>query len=245
MFMLARPVIEIAIAEVAPNSPADTSGLLPEDVFVSINGVEIGEDGRLLSQLIRENQGQEIEFVLRRNGEEVTIFATPRLPGTYDAATEGALGIAMAGQETGETTRSSLGPAIGQSAATIYGFVYSTVTLPVQLMRNQVAAEDARIVSVVGISQIAGQATQSSVENGRLQDILWVMGAISVALGFTNLLPLPALDGGRIMFVIIEAIRGRRVEPEREGMVHAIGMAVLLGLMVILIVQDIINPIPL
>ena len=66
---------------------------------------------------------------------------------------------------------------------------------------------------------------------------------ISVALGFTNLLPIPALDGGRIMFVLVEAIRGRRIEPEREGMVHIVGMLVLLGLMVLLIVQDIVNPI--
>jgi regulator of sigma E protease len=57
------------------------------------------------------------------------------------------------------------------------------------------------------------------------------------------LLPIPALDGGRILFVLIEAIRGRRIEPEREGMVHVIGMLVLLGLMALLIVQDIINPI--
>ena len=244
MFALARPVIEIAVAEVVPNSPAEIGGLQTDDVFVSINGEEVGDNGRLLSERIRENQGQEITFVVNRNGEEVTLLATPRLPGTFDATREGALGIAMSGVETDETTRLGLLPAMGQSATTIYGFVYSTVTLPVQLLRNQIATEDARIVSVIGISQIAGQATQSSVENGRLQDVLWVMGAISVALGFTNLLPLPALDGGRILFVLIEAVRGRRIEPEREGMVHAIGMAVLLGLMVILIVQDIINPLP-
>jgi regulator of sigma E protease len=66
---------------------------------------------------------------------------------------------------------------------------------------------------------------------------------INVALGLTNLLPIPALDGGRIMFVLVEAIRGRRIEPEREGMVHIIGMIFLLGLMALLIVQDIVNPI--
>jgi regulator of sigma E protease len=64
-----------------------------------------------------------------------------------------------------------------------------------------------------------------------------------VALGFTNLLPIPALDGGRIMFVLIEAIRGRRIEPEREGMVHLVGMLLLLGLIVLITIQDIVNPI--
>ena len=73
--------------------------------------------------------------------------------------------------------------------------------------------------------------------------MLSIAAFINVALGLTNLLPLPALDGGRILFVVIEAIRGRRIEPEREGMVHVIGMLVLLGLMVLMIVQDIVNPI--
>jgi regulator of sigma E protease len=59
----------------------------------------------------------------------------------------------------------------------------------------------------------------------------------------TNLLPIPALDGGRILFILIEAVRGRRIEPERESMVHVIGMLILLGLMVLLIFQDIVNPI--
>ena len=68
-------------------------------------------------------------------------------------------------------------------------------------------------------------------------------GFISVALGLTNLLPIPALDGGRILFVLIEAIRGRRIEPQREGMVHLVGMLMLLGLMAFLIFQDIANPI--
>jgi regulator of sigma E protease len=73
--------------------------------------------------------------------------------------------------------------------------------------------------------------------------LLIMAGFISVALGLTNLLPIPALDGGRILFVLIEAIRGRRVEPQREGMVHLVGMLMLLALMAFLIFQDIANPI--
>jgi regulator of sigma E protease len=62
-------------------------------------------------------------------------------------------------------------------------------------------------------------------------------------LGLTNLLPLPALDGGRALFVLIEAVRGRRVPPEREAVVHFVGMIILLGLMLLVMFQDIINPI--
>jgi regulator of sigma E protease len=71
-----------------------------------------------------------------------------------------------------------------------------------------------------------------------------MMGTLSVALAVTNLLPLPGLDGGRILFVIVEAIRGRRVSPEKEGLIHLIGLALMVALMVFITWQDVINPVP-
>jgi regulator of sigma E protease len=111
------------------------------------------------------------------------------------------------------------------------------------LIRGEISAQEARPVSVIGISQIAGQAAENSAASRNLYPILTMAAFINIALGLTNLLPIPALDGGRIMFVLVEAIRGRRVEPERESMVHIIGMLVLLGLMALMIFQDIVNPI--
>jgi regulator of sigma E protease len=115
--------------------------------------------------------------------------------------------------------------------------------VPAMLIRGELSAQEARPVSIVGISQMAGQVTEVSVENSSVFPILHFFAFINLALGLTNLLPIPALDGGRIMFVLVEAVRGRRIEPEREGMVHVIGMVLLLGLMLFMIVQDIINPI--
>ena len=71
-----------------------------------------------------------------------------------------------------------------------------------------------------------------------------IMGTLSVALAITNLLPLPGLDGGRILFVIVEGIRGRRVDPAKEGLVHLIGLALMLALMLLVTWQDLINPVP-
>jgi regulator of sigma E protease len=126
---------------------------------------------------------------------------------------------------------------------TMFDVVWGTLRAPLMLVRGQITASEARPVSVVGISQLAGRAAEETANQRDLFPILWFTGIISVALGFTNLLPIPALDGGRLLFVVIEAIRGRRVEPEREGMVHLVGMLVLLGLMVLMIIQDIVNPI--
>ena len=73
---------------------------------------------------------------------------------------------------------------------------------------------------------------------------VWFTAVLSTALAVTNLLPLPALDGGRILFIIIEAIRGKRVAPEKEGAIHFIGLALLVTLMLVISYYDISNPIP-
>ena len=71
-----------------------------------------------------------------------------------------------------------------------------------------------------------------------------LMGSLSVALAMTNLLPLPGLDGGRILFVIVEWIRRRRIDPSKEGLVHLVGMMLLVALMIFITWQDVVNPIP-
>ena len=244
LFTLPRPVMQVLIEEIAPESPAALSGLQSGDVLVEINGVPVGEDYGAIIEEVRSSAGSEVSILVDRDGSDQTINTVPRLPEDTPEG-QGSLGIRMAQSPTDVTTRNGIIPSVGIAAFTMYDITREMVSLPVRYFRNQVAPGEARMVSVVGISQIAGEAARSSVEQNRVHDILWVMGIISIALGITNLLPLPALDGGRILFVIIEAIRGRRIEPEREGVVHAIGMMLLLGLMVILIVQDIVNPIQL
>jgi regulator of sigma E protease len=153
------------------------------------------------------------------------------------------IGVSLGNPLSGE--RESMGPV--ESAVRSGEFIVDYVTLfvrvPAMLISGEMSASEARPVSIVGISQIAGQAAETSATNRNIFPLLSMIAFVNIALGLTNLLPLPALDGGRIMFVLIEAVRGRRIEPEREGMVHIIGMIFLLGLMVLMIVQDIINPI--
>ena len=71
--------------------------------------------------------------------------------------------------------------------------------------------------------------------------MLYISILLSANLGVMNLLPLPALDGGRLVFLLVEAIRGKKVDPEKEGMVHMAGMAVLMALMVLVLFNDIRN----
>lgn len=239
-YMIGPPAI--SVESVDPNTPAETAGLQTGDVLVSINGLEIQDDRGLLINEVQNYGGQEVTLLINRAGEELTVNLIPRAEGEYIPGEEGPLGITLTSDNQ---FRYSEGPleALGSAAGGVWEIMYLTARIPVMIIQGEISAAEARPVGVVGIGQIAGQAAQTTATTGNWFQLLWVVAFISVAVGFTNLLPIPALDGGRILFVLIEAIRGRRVEPEREGMVHLVGMIFLLGIMVLLIVQDLVNPI--
>lgn len=235
--VLGAPAIQIDA--VNPGSPAEVAGLQPGDIVLEVDGRLVMTSGTLVNT-VYERAGTAVDLLVLRDGERLTLSVTPRAAGEYDPATEGPLGIGLA--EGPRIGRNPIEAATG-SVEFMWEYVSLYARLPAMLINGEITAREARPVSIVGISQIAGEAAESSADGRTLYPLLTMAAFISVALGLTNLLPIPALDGGRILFVLIEAVRGRRIEPEREGMVHVIGMLVLLGLMAVLIVQDIINPI--
>ena len=111
------------------------------------------------------------------------------------------------------------------------------------MIQGSIQPELARPVGPVGMFQATELIVEASQRANTWFPIVQFVGLISIALGLTNLLPLPALDGGRIIFVLIEAVRGRRIDPSREGLVHLAGMVVLLSLMAVITYFDIVNPV--
>ncbi len=224
----------LRVTAVAPGSAAAQAGLLPGDILLleEWNGSLVTTVAELETYLAAQ-AGQTVPLTINRNGQliETAVVAQGNtLPGATIVNVQ---------------ERTSRGPLDSAGAAfqSIWSYMTLFVRVPAMLISGEITPSEARPVSVVGISQIAGQMVESSATNNTLFPILNITAFISVALGLTNLLPIPALDGGRILFVLLEAVRGRRIEPEREGRVHVAGMLILLGLMVILIMQDILNPI--
>jgi regulator of sigma E protease len=232
----------VAISNVNPGSPADVAGILAGDVILAVDG-QRADNTSVISAPMYEKGGQPVELLIKRDGETFTLIIVPRAEGEYDSTKEGPIGVGLMAAASGE--RIARNP-IESGAAAVglfaeqFGLYFR---IPGMLISGELSPSDARPVSVVGISQIAGQVTETSVTNNSFFPLIHFFAFINLALGLTNLLPIPALDGGRIMFVMIEAVRGKRMEPEREGMVHVVGMVLLLGLMLFMIVQDIINPI--
>jgi regulator of sigma E protease len=117
------------------------------------------------------------------------------------------------------------------------------IHLPGRLIRGEIPLEAARPCGPKCLNDLTYVAVETAREVDGIFPILQLVGLVSVALATTNLLPLPALDGGRIVFVLIEAVRGRRLDPAREGMVHMVGMMMLLILMAVITFNDFVNPI--
>ena len=139
--------------------------------------------------------------------------------------------------------RHTFGEAVSAGVSDFVAVVVATLRLPGQVLSGEISPEVARPTSVVGITQVLAFALQQSIEWGLAFPALQMAAFVSLGLGVANLLPLPALDGGRIIFVLVEAIRGRRVRPELEAAVHSVGLMILLTVMLFFMFQDVFNPI--
>jgi regulator of sigma E protease len=138
------------------------------------------------------------------------------------------------------------------AAQTTYEQIKQMALLPGRLIAGTIPADQARVVGPVGMFNIYQQARQRDTQDQAAQNpqspavnTLLLMAFISVALGVTNLLPIPALDGGRILFVLPEIITRHRVKPEFENTVHMIGFALLILLLVVITTNDLLHPIAL
>ncbi|MCU0511264.1 MAG: RIP metalloprotease RseP [Anaerolineae bacterium] len=243
------------VTTIASGSPADEAGVVPGDIIIGVNRERLPGDSdpvRVLQEAGAAAAGRTILLTVVRGNETLEIELSPRVnppPG------EGRIGLAISAQfatsdgirYVNSAPQEKLIP-LPAGEAIQYGFqrtgeiLQLIITLPGQLISGAISPEEARPVSVVGISQIGGNFLQESIRQGSPVLILNFVAMVSIFLGFTNLLPLPALDGGRVLFALVELVRGRPVAPALESRVHWFGFLILLLLGLIVIVYDIVNP---
>ena len=231
----------ISIAAVEPGSPAAQAGIMPEDIIKSVNTIEI-TDMRKVSEIIQQNLDIPVTMGLLRNNEVVEAIVTPR---SNPPEGQGPLGIAMQNPVQKVGFFKAI-PAGGQLA---FEQGKQLLSMPLMLIRGQVQTQDIRLLSPKGLydvySQVRAEERQSEQGQPELAflNIAWFFGIISVGFGFIQLLPIPALDGGHMFFILPEFITGKRVPAKYENMVHFIGYTALLLLMGYLFYQDFVNPI--
>lgn len=223
---------QVMVEEIAPNSPAEMAGIKAEDTLISVEGHEI-KNGGDISRYSQLNLGKEISLsVEHADASTETIELTPRW---RPPEGEGAIGILYRTENAVIVSESyppweaiPIGARSCVEALVLYkngiaGMILGTIPFTP--------------AGPVGIVQITGEVAQSGIS-----PLLELTAFISIAIAITQLIPFPALDGGRILFVLLEWIRrGKRVSPKTEGIVHSIGFMILLGLIVLITYQDIIR----
>jgi regulator of sigma E protease len=230
------PVLSTEITLVAEGSPAQTAGIEPGDLVYSVNGETISLDATL-SDVILAHAGEQVDITVLRGTQWESLQATPRVdppPG------EGALGVGIG--LTNTLARLPLLASLREGVKETVGYAALILKLPVMLVMGQLAPSEAQLSGPVGIARFVGGAVNATIDTGLWFPVLRLTAVLSAALAITNMLPIPALDGGRLLFIAIEALRGRRINPEREGLVHMVGFVVLIGLLLFITVRDIMTP---
>jgi regulator of sigma E protease len=228
-----RPVLTTQILATAPKSPAAEAGLQAGDIVYSVNG-DVITDEYPLNTAVHDHVGQAVALTVLRGNEWLDFTLTPR---SDPPAGEGALGVQI-GPIT-QLGKLPLPAALWQGVTSTAQYVMLVLQLPVMLIMGKLSPADAQFTGPVGIAEMVGGAVSATIDTGLWFPIWRLSAVLSAALAITNLLPLPALDGGRLLFILIEVLRGRRVNPEREGLVHMVGFMLLLGLLVFITFQDI------
>lgn len=223
-----RGISEPIVAEIQPGSPAAIAGFMPGDRFVSVDGTPV-ETFADVQRLVSGRAGDAITFVMRRDGKEITMVATPRVSEQQDALGNtikvGLIGV-VSNAEVGRSRVITYSP--GQAVVeAVKETGYILVRTGQFLKRFVIGREDkCQLGGPVKIAKMSGQAAQLGFEW-----LVQLIALLSVGIGFLNLLPIPPLDGGHLAFYGIEAVVGRPVSERAMEAVYRVGLLLVLGFM--------------
>ncbi len=229
----------VLIAEVADNSPAAAAGLQVDDVILDIDGQPV-DSMIVLHDAIYAKLGEEISLTYQRDTETIASVIIPR---ENPPAGEGAIGIVMGNP----TEPISWLAAIPMGAISTANHAMALVTLPAQVVRGAISPEEARPVGYKGMYDIYQDVQERELIPGAPQSLntIWFFTTITISLGVLNLLPIPALDGGRILFTLPEIIFRRRIPMQAQNMINAISFMLMILLFFYINYLDFANPVQL
>jgi len=224
---------QVTVAEVSENSPAAVAGIRAGDIIISITDAPVNNTGDL-SRYIQLSLGKEITVLVEHsNGIEEVVTLVPRW---RPPEGEGASGVAVFDNVVYKESQSepfwqAIPMGVSQTIENMVLFKNSILSLFTS------TASTGGVTGPVGIAQITGEIAKSGIS-----PLLEWTAFFSLNLAILNILPLPALDGGRIAFVLLEWVRrGKRISPKKEGLVHLIGFAMLLAFVLAITYQDIVR----
>lgn len=221
------------VSSVVVGAPADHAGLMVGDVIYEIGGRD-AKNVSAASRLVRLNVGKDVDILVRRNGEYLKVTAHARWappPG------QGPTGIIIAPQYPfTETVSEPPWTSIPNGMRATFDTVILARNEIISRVKGAGGGNAPGVRGPVGIAQATGEIARQ----GGVSPLFELAALLSLNLGILNLLPLPALDGGRIFFLLLEVVRrGKRISPEREALVHLVGFVLFVALFVVITFADI------
>lgn len=218
------PSDKAIIGEIQPNSAAEQAGMQSGDKIIQIDGKSVSSWTDFRS-IVQKHPGEELSLLVERGNKTESLQLVPKTVKAEDESSFGQAGV------TG-TFEKSIIKTIKYGFLQTYDTTKMILTNLFKLITGQYSID--MLSGPVGIYD----ATDQIVRTGFMNFLMWT-AMLSINLGIVNLVPLPALDGGRLLFVGIEAVRGKPMDPQKEGIVHFIGFALLMLLMIIVTWNDI------
>jgi regulator of sigma E protease len=227
----AAPRASLYVGDVEAGSPAEEAGLQVEDRMIEIAGHEV-TDASIFSIMLRTHKGEDVPLVVQRGGEQTEL--TLSVPEAAEANQAPEIGMMV--QQDIDADSVPIWQIIPLGFVETWNILVAFYEGIMMLISGEAPLDG--IAGPIGMGQLASEVLEVSPEPAWIALVNLTI-LLSLNLGILNLLPLPALDGGRLLFVLIEALRGKPVSPEREGLVHLVGLVMLLGLMFFIAFMDI------
>src|SRR3989344_564438 len=222
----------VKVNAVATGSPAEAADIQNGDVIVAVDGKQVVNSDEFIQE-VGTKRGKEVELTLLKSNQETQKVST--VPRENPPVGEGALGVTFSSKEFVKPPLYkrpfvSIREGVKEAVFWVQTTVGGLATVVSQVIQGQ---KPEGIAGPIGIFQITG-----SVAKEGLLPLISLIGILSVNLAVLNILPIPALDGGRLLFIIVEAFFGRKVLPVFEKAAHAVGMILLLLLLILVTLQD-------
>ncbi len=219
---------QVFVEEIVANSPAANAGIKVNDIILDVNGQPV-QNVNDYENIILANVGTEVTVTVKHyNGTIADVTLTPLVNAP---ANQGATGVAI----TNAVRKSDpFWVAIPNGITSYWNMIVLFITGVIGMIRGSVPVS---FTGPVGIAQLTGEIVKTGIAN-----LLSFAAVISLNLGILNIFPIPAMDGGRIVFVLLEWVRrGKRISPKTEAMVHSIGFMLLMLLFLVISYHDILR----
>lgn len=215
------------IARFNDNAKSQETGLMVQDKIEKVNGITIFTDKDLISELLNDEDGI-YSIIVKRGGEKVKLD-----------------NVAFAYEGEGKDKKLNIDFKVVPIERSMGTVIQNAGNNFISLMRTIWLSLGQLISGKVGFSELSGpigvgQVVSQAISVG-LEPILFIAALLTINVGIFNLLPLPALDGGRIIFLLFELVRGKPLNPKYEGVIHAVGFMLLIGLMILITFKDVLN----